>query len=205
MASFYDRYVLPRVIRCGCGASAIRDKRAALIPQAQGRVLEIGCGGGLNFPFYDPARVTAVLGIDPSPELLAMARTAGRTSPLPIEVVDGAAEALSAASATFDTVVLTMTLCSVGDPARALAEMRRVLKPGGRLLFCEHGLAPDAAIRRWQRRIEPVWKRLAGGCHLTRPIGKLIGAAGFEIASGGHGYLRHAPRFAGWMEWGVAL
>jgi SAM-dependent methyltransferase len=123
---------------------------------------------------------------------------------MPAHIVDGRSEALPFEAASFDCVVCTFTLCSVQDPAAALAEARRVLKPKGRLIFCEHGLAPDAEVVKWQRRIEPVWKRLAGGCHLTRPVAPAIQAAGFRLARLETMYLPGTPRWAGWNEWGEA-
>jgi SAM-dependent methyltransferase len=203
MAGFYDRHILPHLIQCACGAPTLTLKRADLIPRARGAVIEIGCGGGLNFGLYDPARVTRVVGLDPSAELLEMARPAAAAARVAVELTEGVAEALPFPDASFDTAVLTFTLCSVGDPMAALREVRRVLRPGGELLFCEHGLAPDANVRRWQGRIEPVWKRIAGGCHLTRPVGGSLRQAGFTTSGGGQGYLM-APRFAGWIEWGRA-
>ena len=203
--SLYARHILPRLIRCACGAPGIRSRRAALIPMAQGRVLEVGCGGGLNFGFYDPRLVSEVIGIDPSRPLRDMASHAANLAQVPIRVQEGEAEDLPFDDGAFDTTVLTFTLCSVRQPGQALAEIRRVLAPGGRLLFCEHGLAPDAGVRRWQRRIEPLWKRLAGGCHLTRPIGWLIETASLRICEGGQNYMPDAPRFAGWVEWGEAM
>lgn len=203
MAGFYDRHILPRLIRCGCASEAFARRRAALIPRAAGEVIEVGCGGGLNFGFYDPARVAKVTGLDPSAPLLGMAEAAAGRARVPIAVQDGRAEALPFPDASFDTAVLTFTLCSVADPKRSLEELRRVLKPGGTLLFCEHGSAPEADVRRWQARVEPLWKAIAGGCHLTRPVGGSITAAGFQIADHGQGYLKY-PRFVGWTEWGAA-
>jgi SAM-dependent methyltransferase len=121
-----------------------------------------------------------------------------------VDIRAGVAEDLPFATGSFDTVVCTYTLCSVEDPERVLAEVRRVLAPGGRLLFLEHGRAPDQAVARWQERIEPVWKPLAGGCHLTRPVGAALRAAGFAVEPLGQAYLRQAPKIMGWMEWGVA-
>lgn len=204
MASFYDRYILPHVIGCACGASPIMHQRKKVVPNAAGEVLELGIGGGKNLAFYDPQKVAKVTGVDPSPELRAMAQKADRPAGLAVSVEAGAAEALPFSDASFDTVVATFTLCSVSDPARALAEAKRVLKPGGRFLFCEHGLAPDAGVAKWQRRIEPVWKAIAGGCHLTRPVASAIGAAGFRLGSVETMYLPNSPRFAGWNEWGWA-
>ena len=167
-------------------------------------MLELGIGMGLNLAFYDPDKVESVTGVDPADELRAIAEAAPRDPRLSVKVENGTAEALPFEAASFDCVVCTFTLCSVQTPARALAEARRVLKPGGRLLYCEHGLAPDADVARWQRRVEPVWKRLAGGCHLTRPITAAVEAAGFRVVSRDSMYIPGTPRIAGWSEWGAA-
>lgn len=204
MASLYDRYILPKLLSCACSSPMMMKQRAKVVPKAEGRVLELGIGMGLNLGFYDPARVTGVVGVDPAPELRAAAQAAPRPTGLQLQVVDGTAEALPLEDASFDTVVCTFTLCSVHTPAAALAEARRVLKPSGRLLFCEHGVAPDADVARWQRRIEPMWKRIFGGCHLTRPVGAAIRAAAFEVESLETMYVPRTPRFAGWNEWGAA-
>jgi ubiquinone/menaquinone biosynthesis C-methylase UbiE len=204
MTSLYDRYVMPRLIGCACGSKPIVKQRQKVVPKAAGRVLELGIGGGLNLAFYDPARVTSVSGVDPSAELRARAEAAPRPDGLKVEIQDGTAEALPHPDASFDCVVCTFTLCSVQSPAAALAEARRVLKPGGRFLFCEHGLAPDADVAKWQKRVEPVWKRLAGGCHLTRPIAPSITQAGLALTELSSMYLPRTPRIAGWSEWGEA-
>jgi SAM-dependent methyltransferase len=204
MASFYERHVLPHLISCACGARPIQRQRAKVVPSASGQVLELGIGSGLNLAFYDPDRVASVIGVDPSDELRAKARAAPRPAGLKVEILDGQAERLPFDTASFDTIVCTFTLCSVGSPASALAEARRVLKPDGRLLFSEHGLAPDLSVQRWHRRLEPVWKRLAGGCHLTRPVAGSIEQAGFAIESVETMYLPGAPRAMGWSEWGCA-
>jgi len=204
VTSFYDRHIMPRLIACACASPAIMKQRAKIVPRAEGRVLELGIGGGLNLAFYDPSKVSAVLGVDPSAALRARAEAAPRPQGLDVQVAEGTAEALPFETASFDTVVCTFTLCSVHAPAAALAEARRVLKPGGRLLFCEHGLAPDIDVARWQRRIEPIWKPIAGGCHLTRPIGSAIERSGFTIQNLETMYLPKAPRILGWNEWGAA-
>jgi ubiquinone/menaquinone biosynthesis C-methylase UbiE len=159
---------------------------------------------GLNLAFYDPSRVTSVRGVDPAPELRAMAEAAPRPEGLAVEILPGVAEDLPFEASSFDSVVCTFTLCSVHSPERALAEARRVLRPGGRLFFCEHGLAPEPDVARWQRRIEPVWKRLAGGCRLTRPVLPLLEAGGFSTAAAESAYLPKVPRFAGWNVLGEA-
>ena len=204
MASLYDRYVLPKLLACACGGKPIARQRRKIVPRASGRVLELGIGGGLNLAFYDPSRVESVTGVDPSPELRAMAEAAPRAKGLPVTITAGAGEDLPFESASFDTVVCTYTLCSVSAVERVLAEARRVLKPGGRYLFCEHGLAPDGDVARWQRRIDPFWKHIAGNCHLSRPVGPTIAANGFVIDDIDTMYLPKTPRFAGWNEWGSA-
>lgn len=204
MSSFYDRQILPRLIGCACGAKPIRRQRAKIVPRARGRVLELGIGGGLNLAFYDPDRVESVTGVDPSEGLRCLAEDAPRPSGLMVEIVAGRAEALSFDSQSFDTVVCTFTLCSVQNPAAVLAEPRRVLKASGTFLYSEHGLSPDPGVQRWQRRIEPLWRPLAGGCHLTRPVTASIEAAGLVIEAVETMYLPGAPRAFGWCEWGEA-
>jgi len=204
MTSLYDRFVLPKLLACACSSPPMMKQRAKIVPQAQGRVLELGIGLGLNLGFYDPDKVSSVIGVDPAAKLRAAAEAAPRDPRLAVSVEDGTAEALPFEAASFDTVVCTFTLCSVHGPAQALAEARRVLKPAGRLLFCEHGLAPDPGVARWQRRVEPIWKRIAGGCHLTRPVASAIAAAGFKLQRVDSMYVPRTPRFAGWNEWGAA-
>jgi SAM-dependent methyltransferase len=204
MTSFYERRIVPRLIACACAAPAIMKQRAKIVPLAEGRVLELGIGGGLNLAFYDPRQVTSIQGVDPSEGLRDQARAAPRALGLEVEVTAGRAEALPFEDDAFDTLVCTFTLCSVHSPGAALEEARRVLKPGGRFLFCEHGLAPDPGVARWQRWIEPVWKPLGGGCHLTRPVAAAVAKSGFTIDWVETMYLPGAPRVFGWNEWGVA-
>ena len=204
IAALWDRHVVPRLIRCACSQPGIMDLRRVIVPQAAGAVFELGCGGGINQPLYDRAAVTRFAGVDPSPALMADARAMAQGWPCPVDLRQAGGEAIPFDDAVFDTVVTTYTVCSVHDPARVLGELRRILKPGGQLLFLEHGLAPDAGVARWQRRIEPLWRPLMGGCHLTRAVGAALPAAGFAIDRIERGYLPGAPRFAGWMEWGSA-
>jgi SAM-dependent methyltransferase len=204
-SNWYDQHVVPRMIRCACGAPAIRKVREQVVPLASGAVFEIGCGGGLNQEFYNGAAVTSFAGLDPSAKGLDFARNAAGAKGWAADLRVGFGEAIPFEDARFDCVVCTYTLCSVERPAIVLAELRRILKPGGKLLFAEHGRAPDAGIAKWQDRIEPVWKRVAGGCHLTRPISSAIADAGFAVTPLGARYAPKTPRFAGWMEWGEAV
>lgn len=205
MSSWWDRHVVPHMIGYCCGLPQLQRRRAAVVPLASGNVLELGAGGAPNLAFYDRARVQAVTGIEPSPEMAALATS--RMQPADHEffhLIDARAEELPFADASFDTVLTTFTLCTVADQAQALREARRVLKPGGRLLFLEHGLAPHEATRRWQHRIDPLWCRLAGGCHLVRPVTDAIAAAGFHVPVRHGRYLPKSPRVVGWVEWGEA-
>lgn len=181
----YQSRILPRLIDRVMRHDRHAPYRRRVVSQAAGRVLEIGTGSGLNLAFYPPA-VTGILGLDPHPRLLALALR--RQSAVPWTAVEGSAEAIPLDDASVDTVVSTWTLCSIPAVAGALAEARRVLKPGGKLLFVEHGLAPDPGVRRWQQRLNPAWKRMAGGCYLNRPIPDLVRQAGFHIAHLETGY-----------------
>ncbi len=178
---FYSRYVLPRFIDVAMRNEETTRLRAAWIPQAYGEVLEVGIGSGLNLPFYS-SDVRRVYGVDPSVELQRMARKRVITKPIEVEfLTQSAEEQLPLANASIDTVVMTWTLCSVPNAAKALQQMKRVLKATGRLIFLEHGRAPDPGVAVWQDRFTPVWKRIGGGCHLNRKIDDLITAAGFRI------------------------
>jgi ubiquinone/menaquinone biosynthesis C-methylase UbiE len=200
----YDRHILPHLIDFACGMGAVMKARSQIVPLAHGRVLEIGIGSGLNLSFYDPQRVEVVVGVDPSAEMQALARERAARCQVPVEMIALELGQIQAADASFDDIVCTFTLCTIPDAIAALREMRRVLKPGGRLLFCEHGLAPDLPVVRWQKRLTPLWKPLAGGCHLDRDIPALIGAGGFHIRELSTGYLK-GPRpmthvYRGWAD-----
>lgn len=201
---FYDRHVLPQLIDFACGMGAVMKARSQIVPLARGRVLEIGIGSGLNLAFYDPQRVEVVVGVDPSADMQRLARERAACCPVAVEMIALELGQIQATDASFDDIVCTFTLCTIPDAVAALREMRRVLKPEGRLLFCEHGLAPDLPVVRWQRRLTPVWKPLAGGCHLDRDIPALIQAGGFHIRQLDSGYLK-GPRpmthvYRGWAD-----
>jgi ubiquinone/menaquinone biosynthesis C-methylase UbiE len=180
--SFYQRYVLPYLLHLAMRQKQLQPFRRRVIGAAEGRVLEIGIGSGLNLPLYGP-NTRSVIALEPSPELLRMARERGRAATTPIEFLKASAEAMPLDQDSVDTVVTTWTLCTIADPGRALTEMRRVLKPSGALLFVEHGRAPEPGVARWQDRLDPMWSRIAGGCHLNRKIDALVAANGFLVDS----------------------
>lgn len=186
---FYDDRILPHVINLAMRNRELRPYRERVLSSARGRVLEIGIGSGLNLPFYR-SQVDEILGLEPVPRLIAMARGAAERSKTRVTFITGSAEAIPIDERSVDTVVTTWTLCSIPNAAAALRDMRRVLKLGGRLLFVEHGLAPEQNIRKWQNRLTPLWKRIGGGCHLNRPIGALIENAGFSISRLDTGYIK---------------
>ncbi len=202
---FYERHLLPRIINLACGMEAIDRQRAKLVPRAEGVVLEVGMGPGHNLRHYDPARLTRLIGLDPSASSMAMAARRATELGLAVEFLCLDGESIPLAESSVDTVVLTYTLCTIPDPAAALARMREVLKPGGRLLFAEHGRAPDAPVARLQDRLGPLWQRLFGGCHLNREIPGLLRAAGFRLDALDAAYLRRAPKFAGYNYLGTAV
>jgi len=190
--SLWADRVLPHLIEKACRSHAILEERQRWIPRAHGNVLELGVGSGLNLAFYDRARVEKVTGIDPSAPLLARAEPRARAAPVPVELIAGSAEALPFAERTFDSVVITYSLCSIADPARALAEVRRVLRPGGELVFVEHGLASDRRTQRWQRVLTPMWRRVGGGCRLDRDVPAILRDAGFHVDELAAGYVEGA-------------
>jgi ubiquinone/menaquinone biosynthesis C-methylase UbiE len=199
----YQHHLLPFLTDLAMGQSILADFRSRTVGGARGRVLEIGIGSGRNLPFYDAA-VEEVVGVDPSAELLAMARRAAAALPRPVSLVERTAKRLPFPEGSFDTVVVTWSLCSIPDPVAALREARRILKPDGQLRFAEHGLAPDPCVRWWQRRLTPLWKRCAGGCHLDRKTDDLIRSSGFCLSDLKTGYLPGLKRLAFIYE-GVAV
>jgi ubiquinone/menaquinone biosynthesis C-methylase UbiE len=178
---FYDKWILPRLVDVAMRNKEATRYRAQVVPNAFGRVLEIGVGSGLNLPFYG-SNVEQLYALDPSEELLAMARKQSHAISFPIEFLAHSSEAIPLDNASVDTVVTTWTLCSIDDPVQALREMKRVLKPDGVLLFAEHGLAPEASVQGWQQRLNPLWSKLTGGCNLNRKMDQLIQSSGFRIA-----------------------
>jgi len=200
--NWYDRHVLPWLIDTACGLPMVQAQRRLLVPQARGRVLEIGMGTGRNLPFYDRSKLTQLVGVDPALQMHRLAQRRSAKAGIHVDLVGLSAERLPLPDAHFDTVVCTYTLCSIPDPLAALHEVRRVLKPDGQFLFCEHGRAPDAALARWQDRLQPCWMPLAGGCHLDRDVPALLRDAGLN-AQVDQGYLS-GPRVLTYHYWGHA-
>ena len=205
LGELWDGHVLPRLVERACKSHVILEERRRCVPRASGEVLEVGVGSGLNLALYDPERVTRVVGIDPSEPLLVRASERARAAAVHVELVPAAAERLPFDAARFDSAVVTYTLCSVADVARALAEVRRVLRPRGRLLFIEHGAAPDGGPRRWQRRITPLWKRIGGNCHLDRDVKRELETGGFAIEELRAAYAEGSPRWLSFTYEGVAV
>ena len=185
----YGKWVVPRLLDLAMRNHLLDFYRRIAINSARGLVLEIGVGSGLNLSLYSPS-MGRVVGLDPSPELLSLARKRSAQAMVPISLIRASAENLPFADAAFDGIVMTWTLCSIPNPIATLDEMRRVLKPGGRLAFVEHGLSPDIRVARWQHRLTPYWKRISGGCHLDRKMDDLIRRAGFEIDAVETGYMK---------------
>jgi len=202
--NWYERHVLPWLVDLACGVRPVRRQRQKVVPLARGRVLEIGIGTGLNLEHYDRARIRQIVGLDPGLEMHPQARRRSRRAGIEVELIGLSAERIPYDDASFDTVLVTFSLCTIDEPVEALKEMRRVLKPGGRLIFCEHGLAPDASVRRWQQRLTPLWSKLAGGCHLDRDIPGLLQEAGFRVDDLQQMYLP-GPRALTYNYWGTAV
>jgi ubiquinone/menaquinone biosynthesis C-methylase UbiE len=197
---FYHNQIVPHLVNLAMRNRLLKTYRERIVPLAQGRVLEIGIGSGMNLPFYTD-RATEMLGLEPHPKLVDMASQKWHRDRM--RLIEGSAESIPLASASIDTVVTTWTLCSIPDVARALSEVRRVLSPSGQLLLVEHGLAPDERVRKWQHRLTPLWRRLAGGCHLDRPIPELVESAGFRMTRLETGYMQ-GPKPMTFMYEGIA-
>ncbi len=201
---FYEERILPHLIDYSCSVGQVMKLRSQVVPRAAGIVLEVGMGSGINLAFYNPETVELVYGLEPSEGMRRKARANLEQSPVTVEWLDLPGEKIPLQDNSVDTVLLTFTLCTIPDWQAALQQMKRVLRPRGELLFLEHGQAPDERVRKWQHRITPGWKKIAGGCHLNRPIAELIREAGFEITELENLYMPKAPKFAGYIYKGRA-
>ena len=200
----YERYILPPLIHLACSTRPMMREREKIVGRSQGIVLEVGAGTGLNLRFHDPEKVTHIHALDPSPEMLARYERAARLQPIPVSFHPRGVEDIGLPANSVDTLLLTFTLCTLPSPVEALREMRRVVKPTGTLLFCEHGLSPNPRIQRWQHRLDRPWGAVAGGCHLNRDIPLLIQEGGFEITDSHAHALPGTPGIAGFVFRGAA-
>ena len=202
--SIYEKYFLPKLLDFCCGMEGFQNKRSQVVPMAYGKVLEIGIGSGLNFDYYNFNHVTEVVGVDPAVSSVAMAKSRAEKFNSKISFIETSAEVIDLESSTFDSVVIGYSLCTIPKPLKALAEAHRLLKPDGSLFFMEHGLAPEPHIQKWQHRITPAWKKIAGGCNLDRDIEKLIQSGGFKFKDLKKKYIK-GPKIAAFQYYGEAL
>ncbi len=177
----YEKYILPKMVHCICNIPLVTEQRQKLVPRAKGRVLEIGIGSGLNLPFYDSSKVDLVWGLEPCEHMRKMAKKRSDNVPFDVDFLGLPDDKIPLETNSADTVLVTYTLCTIPDLLSALNEMRRVLKPGGEMVFSEHGLSPDKKVHQWQDLMNPIWKKMGGGCNLNRPIPDLIKQGGFKI------------------------
>tara|TARA_B100001109_G_scaffold167414_1_gene136506 strand:+ start:1339 stop:1962 length:624 start_codon:yes stop_codon:yes gene_type:complete len=200
----YEKFVLPKVLDVCCSTKPITYQRNKIVPNAEGTILEIGIGSGLNIPYYQKSNIKKIYGLDPSPELCEMAKKAAHNNEIKIDFLIEGAEEIKLPSQSIDTVLITYTLCSIPNPNDALKEMKRVLKHDGKILFCEHGAAPDLNVFKWQNRINPLWGKLFGGCNINRDIPSIILNSGFKINNLEQMYLPSTPKIVGYNYWGSA-
>ena len=201
----WSRFIQPRLISFACGTKPFMIQRTKIVPLAKGNVLEIGIGSGLNIPLYNKDRVKKIIGVDPSTEMQSLAKERINESSVDIKLISADAAQIPLEDQSIDTIVCTYTLCTVPNPEGVLKEMKRILRPGGKFLFSEHGHAPDEHVVKFQHRIEPVWKFLADGCHLTRSIPELLSENGMKLDKMETMYLPSTPRFVGFNYWGSAV
>lgn len=200
---FYAKHILPFCLDKACGIGPIEKQRAKIVPLAKGCVLEIGIGSGLNLPHYNPAQVSKVIGVDPDEHIWSRSESRRAGAEFQVDRIGLSGEDIPMERDSVDTVVVTYSLCTIPDPVKALREMRRILKPDGDILFCEHGLAPDASVAKWQSRIDPLWSKISGGCHSGRNIPELMAQSALEITELHHQYIP-GPKILSYNYWGRA-
>ena len=201
---FYNKYILPKIINAGCGTKPIRKQREKVLPLCKGIVLEIGCGSGLNFSFYEENNIDKLYALEPDKEMLCQAESVVKEVNFPITFLETGAEKIPLDDDSIDTALLTYTLCTIPDPLAALLEIRRVLKKGGKLVFCEHGMAPENNVKKMQNFINSFWPIFVGGCNLNRDIPSLLNDAGFLVDNLETMYLPKTPKWFGYNYWGSA-
>ena len=201
----YEKYVLPKLLNCCCSTKPINYQRKKIVPNASGNILEIGIGSGLNLPFYEKSKINNLYGIDPSSELCDMAKKTAYDNEIEVNLLINEAEEIELPQDSIDTVVMTYTLCTIPNPQDALKEIKRVMKTDAKMLFCEHGTAPDKNIIKWQNRINPIWGKLFGGCNINRDIPNILKESGFKINTLDQMYLPSTPKIVGYNYWGEAI
>ena len=204
MKKFYEKYVLPKIIKCACGTKPILIQRQKIVPSASGVILEIGVGSGVNIPYYSNSNVKKLIGLDLQPDNWDQAYKIAKKNDISIDLLQGDGEELPIPNSSIDTVLITYTMCTIPNVQRTLAEIKRVLNREGKLLFCEHGLAPDKNVQKWQNKLNPIWKKCLGGCNLNRNIPELVLKSGFSFESISEMYIPSTPKFIGYNYWGTA-
>jgi len=202
--SFYEKYILPRFLNCACASEPISYQRKKVVPLAEGKILEVGIGSGLNLPFYEKSKIEEIWGIDPSEELNSMAKKVAIEEDMNVKFITSSAEDIPFPNNYFDTVLITYTMCTIPSVLQANEEIKRVLKSSGKMIFCEHGVSPDENIKKWQKRLNSIWSKIAGGCNINRNIPMLIKSSGFKIEEMDEMYLPKTPKIAGYNYWGYA-
>ena len=200
----YEKFVLPKILDVCCSTKPIAYQRNKIVPNANGTVLEIGIGSGLNIPYYQKSKINKIYGLDPSQELCEIAKKTAFKNEIEIDFLIDGAEEIKLPSRSIDTVLITYTLCSIPNPEVALKEIKRVMKHEGKILFCEHGAAPDLNVHKWQNRINPLWGKLFGGCNINRDIPSIILNSGFKLNKLEQMYLPSTPKIVGYNYWGNA-
>lgn len=203
--SLYSKYILPKVLDFCCATKPIRKQREKVVPLCKGIVLEIGSGSGLNFPYYKTSKVKKIFALEPDKEMIELARRETKKSSIEITFLQEYAERISLKDNSVDTILLTYSLCTIPDPISALKEMKRVLRSNGCLVYCEHGMAPETSIRKWQNRLNPINSYFSGGCNLNRNITQLITESGFKIRKSETMYLPGTTKLIGYNYWGTAV
>ena len=204
IGKLYERHVLPKVLDACCSTKPVNYQRNKIVPHAKGKILEIGIGSGINIPFYNKANVEKIYGLDPSEELNNIAQKKAINNNLEIDFLLNGAEEIPLPSNSMDTILITYTLCTIQDLESSLKEIKRVMKDDAVMLFCEHGIAPDANVMRWQNRVNPLWGKLFGGCNINRNIPEIIQSSGFTLNSLDQMYLPSTPKIVGYNYWGKA-
>ena len=204
LKDLYEKMVLPKLCDKCCGTKPINYQRKKVVPLAKGVVLEVGIGSGLNIPFYNKNNIEKIIGLDPSEELNVLAKRVADDNGIQIDFLINGAEDIDLPDNSVDTILITYTLCTIPNLDKSMSEMKRVLKPGGKFIFCEHGIAPDMNIIKWQRRINPIWGIFFGGCNINRNIPKIISESGFNISNLNQMYLPSTPKIVGYNYWGEA-